>query len=880
MRDPEPQAIRLSDYRPTDWLIDEVDLDVNLHATETRVVAKLKVRPNPKGRAGAPLVLDGDELKLDSLAIDGKPVSDNEYAATPASLTLNNPPAKPFTLTIETTVNPSANTKLMGLYRSSSTYCTQCEAEGFRRITYFLDRPDVLAVYRTRIEAERDEAPVLLSNGNLVEEGKAEGSRHYAVWHDPFPKPSYLFALVGGKLNAIHDTFKTMSGREVKLAIYAEPGREKLCGYALDALKRSMRWDERAFGREYDLDVFNIVAVSDFNMGAMENKGLNIFNDKYVLASPETATDGDYAGIESVIAHEYFHNWTGDRITCRDWFQLCLKEGLTVFRDQEFTSDERSRPVKRISDVRALKSAQFSEDAGPLAHPVRPNQYREINNFYTATVYQKGAEVVRMLKTLLGEKGFRAGMDLYFERHDGTAATIEDFLACFADANGVDLSQFKLWYEQAGTPEVAVRGHYDAAHQSFRLEINQAVPPTPGQSAKKPMVIPLAFGLIGKNGKELPLTLKGGRQLGGNILRLTSESETFDFENINERPVPSLNRGFSAPIKLTSNLGDDDYVLLAAHDSDPFNRFDAINTLAMRHLVASTADIRAGLKSSAPLALIAALETTLSDGKLDPAFRAQAVGIPSENDIAREIGANIDPQAIHTARRDLRRTVAQALKDRCETVYASLSAPEPYSPDAASAGRRALKNTCLDYLTALGTPDALARAYRQFSTADNMTDRFAALAILTLHDAPEREKALAEFFDRFREDPLVIDKWLALQAQIPETGTLARVQALMKHPAFSMGNPNRVRSLIGVFAAGNPSQFNREDGKGYEFIADIAIGLDPKNPQVTARLLSAFKSWRVLEPVRRAAAEKALQRVAATAGLSPDSTDIVSRSLA
>ncbi len=705
-------------------------------------------------------------------------------------------------------MNPSANTKLMGLYRSSGTYCTQCEAEGFRRITYFLDRPDVLAVYRTRIEAERDEVPILLSNGNLVEQGAIGSSRHFAVWDDPFPKPSYLFALVGGKLGSVHDTFKTMSGREVKLAIYVEPGREKFCAYALDALKRSMRWDERTFGREYDLDVFNIVAVSDFNMGAMENKGLNVFNDKYVLASPETATDGDYAGIESVIAHEYFHNWTGNRITCRDWFQLCLKEGLTVFRDQEFTSDERSRPVKRISDVRALKSHQFSEDAGPLAHSVRPDHYREINNFYTATVYQKGAEVVRMLKTLLGEKGFRAGMDLYFERYDGTAATVEDFLGCFADANGVDLTQFKLWYEQAGTPELAVRGHYDAARQQFRLEVNQSVPPTPGQSGKQPMLIPLAFGLIGRNGKELPLTLKGGRKFEGNILRIASASETFEFEGIPERPVPSLNRGFSAPIKLTSNLGDDDFVLLAAHDSDPFNRFDAAYTLAMRHLVSTTADIRAGLKPSEPGALISALLETLQDQKLDPAFKAQAVGVPSESDIAHEIGSDIDPEAILAARTSLRRALASALATPCETVYAALSMSEPYSPDAESAGRRALKNACLDFLTMRGTPDSIARAYRQFASADNMTDRFAALAILTLHDTPEREKALAEFFDRFREHPLVIDKWLALQAQIPEAGTLARVQKLMGHPSFSMGNPNRVRSLIGVFSAGNPSQFN------------------------------------------------------------------------
>ena len=878
MRDPEPQVIKLSEYRPAGWLIEHVDLDVKLHATATRVVAKLKIRPNPKGRAGEPLVLDGDELKLESLLVNGKPLGDNEYAATLSSLTLNNPPSKPFTLTIETVVNPSANTKLMGLYRSSGTYCTQCEAEGFRRITYFLDRPDVLAIYRTRIEAEREEAPILLSNGNLVEEGAVPGStRHFAVWDDPFPKPSYLFALVGGKLGSVHDTFKTMSGREVKLAIYVEPGREKFCAYALDALMRSMRWDERVFGREYDLDVFNIVAVSDFNMGAMENKGLNVFNDKYVLASPETATDGDYAGIESVIAHEYFHNWTGNRITCRDWFQLCLKEGLTVFRDQEFTSDERSRPVKRIADVRALKSHQFSEDAGPLAHPVRPDHYREINNFYTATVYQKGAEVVRMLKTLLGEKGFRAGMDLYFERYDGTAATVEDFLGCFADANGVDLTQFKLWYEQAGTPELAVRGHFDAAHKRFRLEVSQIVPPTPGQSGKQPMLIPLAFGLIERNGRELPLTLKGGRRFEGNILRIASASEVFEFEEIDERPVPSLNRGFSAPIKLSSNLGDDDYVLLAAHDIDPFNRFDAANTLAMRHLVASTADIRAGLTPSAPNALIAALGETLKDEKLDPAFKAQAVGVPSEGDIAHEIGSNIDPGAILAARTNLRKDLASALAASCERIYAALATTESYSPDAASAGRRALKNACLDFL---GMNGSLDLAYQQFSAADNMTDRFAALYVLTLHDTPEREKALAEFHGRFREHPLVIDKWFALQAQIPEFGTLDRVKALMQHPSFSMGNPNRVRALIGSFAAVNPSQFNRADGKGYDFVADIAIELDGKNPQVAARMFSAFKSWRAIEPERRKAAESALKRAANAPKLSADSRDIVSRSLA
>ncbi|HST00881.1 MAG TPA: aminopeptidase N, partial [Usitatibacter sp.] len=547
MRDPEPQIIRLADYRSPKWLIETVDLDVRLHPSATRVVAKLRVRPNANGGDNGPLVLDGDELSLVNLTIDGETLGANSYAATPSSLTIPEPPHKPFELAIETVLDPSANTKLMGLYRSSGTYCTQCEAEGFRRITYFIDRPDVLATYRTRIEAEREEAPVLLSNGNPVEAGAIPGtSRHYAIWHDPFPKPSYLFALVGGNLAAVEDRFVTMSGREVKLGIYVEPGREDRCAYALDALKRSMRWDERAFGREYDLDVFNIVAVSDFNMGAMENKGLNVFNDKYVLASPETATDGDYAGIEAVIAHEYFHNWTGNRITCRDWFQLCLKEGLTVFRDQEFTADERSRPVKRIADVRSLKSNQFSEDSGPLAHPVRPERYHEINNFYTATVYQKGAEVVRMLKTLLGEAGFRAGMDLYFVRCDGKAATVEDFLSCFEDANGIDLTQFKLWYSQAGTPELALRGSFDPEHSKYRLEVRQMVPPTPGQSAKQPMLIPLAVGLVGKDGRDLPLSQSNRGKIEGGVLRISSPEETFVFEGIRERPIPSFNRGFSA----------------------------------------------------------------------------------------------------------------------------------------------------------------------------------------------------------------------------------------------------------------------------------------------------------------------------------------------
>jgi aminopeptidase N len=881
MRDPEPRAIRLTEYRPPDWLIETVDLDVRLDPNATRVVATLKIHPNANGNGKAPLILDGDELTLVGLSLDGEKLGANSYAATPSSLTIYEPPQQPFALTIETVLDPSANTKLMGLYRSSGTYCTQCEAEGFRRISYFIDRPDVLAVYRTRIEAERHDAPVLLSNGNPIETGVIPGTgRHYAIWHDPFPKPSYLFALVGGKLASVEDRFVTASGRAVKLAIYVEPGREDRCGYALDSLKRAMRWDERVFGREYDLDVFNIVAVSDFNMGAMENKGLNVFNDKYVLASPETATDGDYAGIEAVIAHEYFHNWTGNRITCRDWFQLCLKEGLTVFRDQEFSSDERSRPVKRISDVRGLKSAQFTEDAGPLAHPVRPETYHEINNFYTATVYQKGAEVVRMLKTLLGERGFRAGMDLYFTRCDGKAATVEDFLGCFADANGVDLSQFKLWYSQAGTPELALRGSFDAEHSRYRLEVRQMVPPTPGQSAKLPMLIPLAFGLLGKDGRDLALRPANGSKIREGVLQISAAEESFVFEEIRERPIPSFNRGFSAPIKLVSNLGEDDLVFIAGHDSDAFNRFDAASTLAMHHLVASTAAIRARQKPPAPpAALISALARSLGDDRLDHAFVAQVIAVPSESEIAHEIGNDVDPDAVHAARKTLKHTLGTVLAARCQTIYERLSPRTPYSPDAASAGRRALKNACLDLIAATASASGIAQALRQFRDADNMTDRFAALATLSTHDVAEREQAFDEFQARFSKDALVMDKWFALQAMIAESGALDRVRKLMHHPAFSLANPNRVRALIGAFAAGNPSQLNRPDGAGYAFLAEIALKLDPKNPQVAARLFSSFKSWRALEPVRRAAAEAELKRVAA-ASLSTDSRDIVGRALA
>ncbi|HEX3937386.1 MAG TPA: aminopeptidase N [Xanthobacteraceae bacterium] len=880
MRTEEPRPIRLADYRPPDWLIETVDLDVSLHPTASTVRATLKIKPNATGTP-APLVLDGDDIRLRALALDGKPLATDSFVATPDRLTIAQVPNRPFTLEIETAVDPTGNTQLMGLYRAGTTYCTQCEAEGFRRITYFLDRPDVMAVYTTRIEAEKSEAAVLLSNGNLVDAGDIPGtSRHFATWHDPFPKPSYLFALVGGNLACVEDSFTTMSGRAVKLAIYVEPGKENRVPYAMDSLKRAMRWDETAFGREYDLDIFMIVAVSAFNMGAMENKGLNVFNDKYVLASPTSATDSDYAGIEAVIAHEYFHNWTGDRITCRDWFQLCLKEGLTVFRDQEFTADQRSRAVERISDVRGLRSHQFVEDAGPLAHPVRPEIYREINNFYTSTVYEKGAEVVRMIRTLIGSALFRQGMDLYFTRHDGQAATVEQFVQCFADVSGRDyFPQFMRWYSQAGTPDIKIAPHYDARAKTLTLDITQTVPPTPGQPDKEPMIIPLALGLIGADGEELPLMLDG-RPLERGVLELTQPNQRFVFSGVTERPVPSVNRSFSAPVKLSLPLDSADLRFLAAHDSDPFNRWQAVQTLAMTLLKYNVAALRAGAPPRQDDGLMAVLRGVLENAKLEPAFMALTLAPPSEADIARELGGDVDPDAVFAARRQLRSAIGTHHREALADTYRRMISPGPYRPDAQGAGRRALKNICLDLLAVTETGEDIARAFAQYQSADNMTDRMAALETLALHDRPERAAALDDFYDRYADDPLIIDKWLALQAAIPEPATLDRVRALTKHPALSMTNPNRVRALIGSFAQVNHTQFNRRDGAGYGFVADIVLALDPKNPQVAARLMGAFRSWRALEATRRREAEAVLRRVAAVPALSRDVHDIVARSLA
>ncbi len=869
--------VRLADYRPTSHRVTGVDLAFDLDPKATIVTATTGFVRRDETAPGTPLVLDGDEVTLVSVALDGVALAPEAYRASPQGFELLAPPEGDFRLTVVTRVDAAANTKLMGLYRSSGNWCTQCEAEGFRRITYAYDRPDVLAVYTTRIEAAKSDAPFLLSNGNPVAKGDIPGSdRHFAVWHDPFPKPAYLYAMVAGDFGRIADRFVTMSGREVALEIFVEHGREDRAGYAMDALKRSMTWDEEVYGREYDLDVFMIVAVGDFNMGAMENKGLNVFNEKYVLASPKTATDMDYAHVEGVIAHEYFHNWTGNRITCRDWFQLCLKEGLTVYRDQEFSADQRSRPVKRSADVRLLQSLQFPEDAGPLAHPVRPDTYREINNFYTATVYEKGAEVVRMLATLLGRDDFRRGMDLYFDRHDGAAATIEDVLACFQDATGRDLTRFAHWYTQAGTPEVVVSIGWDQGAGRLTLGFDQTTPPTPGQPTKKPATIPIRFGLVGPDGADLGFASVRGAEVRGDVIVLEEGHHDVVFEGVAARPVPSLLRGFSAPVKLTTGLGTEDTLFLMAEDRDPFNRWQAGQTMAMRALVDATRAIRDGRSATVDPRIVEAFGRVAVDATLDPDFRALAVGLPTEADVAREIAADVDPDAILAARDVLRGAVAEGCRDVFLRLHDELASDAPYSPDAVSAGRRALRNAALDYLVRAGDG---ALAVGRYAAADNMTDRLSALSSIVSADLPEAEAVLADFHDRFAGDALVIDKWLMVQATAPVPGALARVEALTRHSAFSITNPNRVRALITTFATGNQTQFNRPDGAGFAFVAEKVLTLDRINPQVAARLLSAFRSWRALEPRRRAYAEAELKRVATTAGLSRDVADIATRSL-
>jgi aminopeptidase N len=880
MRTDTGQIVYLADYRPTDFVLERVDLTFELDPTETKVEARLIFHRREGTDSKAPIVLDGDELSLTGLLLDQAELPAERFNATPESLTVHGlPETAPFELTITTVVNPEANTKLMGLYRTGGIYCTQCEAEGFRRITYFPDRPDVLAPYTVNIIADKAANPLLLSNGNFLGgAGYGEG-KHFAAWFDPHPKPSYLFALVAGDLGIVEDTFTTASEREVALKIYVEHGKEPRAAYAMDALKRSMKWDEETFGREYDLDIFMIVAVSDFNMGAMENKGLNVFNDKYVLADPETATDADYANIEAIIAHEYFHNWTGNRITCRDWFQLCLKEGLTVFRDHEFSADQRSRPVKRIAEVRHLKSEQFPEDNGPLAHPVRPTKYREINNFYTTTVYEKGSEVTRMIATLLGRDLFKKGMDLYFERHDGDAATVEDFVACFAEVSRRDLTQFSLWYHQAGTPLVTASCTYDATAGTFALSLEQMVPATPGQSVKEPMHIPLRLGLIAENGAQITPSAVTGAEYTDDVLHLTARTQTAVFQGISSRPVLSLNRSFSAPINLHFDQSTADLALIARHEKDHFARWQALTDLGLPNLLQAARDAGLHKPITSDAAFIEALLAAAADESLEPAFRAQVLALPSEADIARELGSNNDPDAIHAGRQAILAQIAEAGKDIFAALYDSMGTPGPFKPDAASAGRRALRNAALSFLSQ--SDNAPARAKAAFDVANNMTDLSYALTVLAhrFPATPQAGDALAAFKSRYDSNALVVDKWLAIQATIPGGETLERVKGLMEDPLFKRTNPNRVRALVGSFAFGNPTGFNRADGAGYRFLSEEILGIDSRNPQLAARILTSMRSWRSLEPVRADNARAALMQIERSGELSTDVRDIVDRIL-
>jgi aminopeptidase N len=881
-------ATRLADYRPPLFLVDTAELVFDLEPDDTRVAVQLHLRRNPEARrdggAPAPLRLDGDELELLALSLDGRPLAPGDYRLEPdGALVIDHVPDR-FTLDITNRIRPERNTALSGLYLSGGNFCTQCEPEGFRRITYFPDRPDVMARYVVTIRADKARYPVLLSNGNPAGQGDlldgALAGRHWARWVDPHPKPSYLFALVAGDLVAVEDRFTTRSGRAVALAIWVRRGDEDKCGHAMASLKKAMAWDEEVFGLEYDLDVFNIVAVSDFNMGAMENKSLNIFNTRYVLAKPETATDGDYQGIEAVIAHEYFHNWTGNRVTCRDWFQLSLKEGLTVFRDQLFSADQGSPAVCRIGNIRTLRAAQFPEDAGPLAHPVQPQSYLRIDNFYTATVYNKGAEIIRMIHTLLGPEGFRRGMDLYIARNDNHAATIGDFLSAMQDANGVDLGGFALWYAQAGTPEISVEERYDAALRSYELTLAQRVPPTPGQPDKQPMPVPVALGLIGPNGDEMPTRLAGEEQPHGGtrVVLAARERQTIRFIDVPAPPVPSLLRNFSAPVKLQAGPLDR-LKFLAIHDSDPVARWDAGQRVALCVLLDRVAAHRDG-RPMPPLDpdLIAAMRQTLRDADRDPAFAAEALLLPSEASLADEM-AVVDPEAIHAVREGARALLAEALAEPLAETRRRLADPGPYRIDAAAIGRRALRNACLAYLAAGDRAAGARLAKAQFDDDANMTDVLSALAMLVDIDCPERTAALDAFYRRWEDDPLVIDKWFALQARSSLPGTVAAVRALTRHPAFTRSNPNRVRALVGAFAQGNPLHFHAASGEGYAFLADEVLAIDKANPTTAARLVQPLGQWRRFDAARQGLMRAALDRILAAPGLSPNTYEMVAKSL-
>ena len=871
------KSIFRKDYTVYPWDIDQLDLYFDVGRDSTVVRAEMEFHLKEEGKATQDIALNGSDLQLVSLSLNGRLLSSDDYVINGETLTVPDAPRKSL-LKTEVRIHPASNSALEGLYLSGAFLLTQCEAQGFRKITWFPDRPDVMTTYRVTMEADRSEFPVLLSNGNQEAAGDLPGGRHWVRWQDPFPKPSYLFALVAGDLALVEDHFMTRSGRDVVLRIYVEEENLDRCEHAMESLINAMRWDEERFNLEYDLDIFHIVATNDFNMGAMENKSLNIFNSKYVLARPDTATDADYQGIEGVIGHEYFHNWTGNRVTCRDWFELTLKEGLTVFRDEEFSADMQSRAVKRIRVVRDLRGRQFPEDDGPMSHPIRPDQYVEINNFYTATVYQKGATIIRMYHTLLGEAGFQKGMELYFERHDGQAVTCDDFLAAMADANGVDLGRFGRWYGQSGTPQVHVSDHYDAAAQKYTLTLKQHTPATHDQQSKQALVIPFAVGLLSADGEDFPLQLENETDATGGtrLLVLEEAQQEYSFINIPEAPVPSLFRDYSAPVKIFYDYSHGQLATLIAYDSDAYVRWDAAQRMAQDVILEQCQRHANGMEMKLDSSLLMAFRGILSDNQADPALLAQAMILPDEDYLAEQMEV-VDVDGIHAARRFIKKGLANDLATHFSERYAELNDGLPYQKSSGAMARRALKNVCLSYLleTAAGEPQAVA----QLESSDNMTDTLAAINGLILVDSPMAGTALSEFETRWREDALVMDKWFIMQAIKPGPGTVSRVRELMQHPAFSIQNPNKVRSLIGAFAMLNPTGFHAGDGSGYTFHADRVIELDGLNPQIAARMAAAFNRWKRYDDGRKKLMKAQLQRIAAVDNLSGDVSEIINNAL-
>jgi len=876
-----PGTVYLKDYLPPAFLIPQLELDIDLASEDDALVtASLAVRRNPQAaHKPADLVLDIDEITVESVAIDGAALDRERWAADVRHLTVRSVPDT-FELKTFSRIHPKQNTKLMGIYLSGTGFFSLCEAQGFRRITPFLDRPDVMARYTVTLHADKSRYPVLLANGNRVAQGDEANGRHWARWQDPFPKPSYLFAVVAARLESVKDTFRTRSGRDVRLQFFVEPGKLDQIMFALESLKHAMRWDEDRYGLEIDLDEYNVVAVGDFNAGAMENKGLNIFNTKLVLARPDISTDWDFSFIDRTVAHEYFHNWTGNRVTCRDWFQLSLKEGLTVFREQQYAEDRYSRAVGRIQTVRNLRTGQFPEDAGPMAHPVRPASYQQVSNFYTSTVYQKGAEVVRMMRTLVGAENFRKGIDLYFQLFDGQAVTTDQLVGAMEQASGMDLKQFRLWYEQAGTPRLTVRDRYDEGGRSYELTVTQSCPPTPGQPTKLPMHMPFAMGLIAADGRELPLRLEGDTTSRGtsSVLSLRQETEVFRFLDVPGRPVPSLGRNFSAPVVIDCPYDEASLQQLLSYDTDPFNRWEAGQRLAMSLLLKGVAGHRAGRVVALPDYLAQAFGRVLEEAATDPAFAAEALALPPEVVIAEQLD-EIDPLAVHQVRLAMRVFLADRLHDAMRRAYDAFATPGPYSPDAQSSGRRALRNLCLAFLMELGDADARRLCVEQLANATNMTDAMAALTALANCDCPERRSALDAFYAKWHEEPLVVDKWLGVEALSRLPGTVARVRELTTHPAFTLKNPNKVYALLGSFGV-NQGQFHAADGSGYRLMLEQSLALDAVNPQVAARMVRYFERYRRFEPGRQSLMRASLEQIAATSGLSRETAEVVGKALA